>query len=271
ICSNAASTSPWRPTRWCRRTRSGSGSRSRQRTATMRSTSCARSWARSTSGSPSSISSTASCSERPAPLGPEAVQDGACAADTACMKSRVWRAYLAGGYDLLALWELVPALKTGPVFNLIALSSPVAIVLAVRRIPRERRPPWYLFALGQTLFVAGDVITYNYPKFFGGAELPFPSIGDVPYLAVYPCLIAGLLIIARRRTPGGDRESLIDSLIVAIGIGALAWVFVMSPTARDTTSTWLQRIVSMAYPFMDLMLLTVVVRLALGAGERPAA
>ncbi len=187
------------------------------------------------------------------------------------MKSRVWLAYLAGGYALLVLWELVPALNIGPVFNAIALSSPVAIVLSVRRIPREQRRPWYLFALGQTLFVAGDIITYNYPKFFGGAELPFPSIGDVPYLAVYPCLIAGLLIIARRRTPGGDRESLIDSLIVAIGIGALAWVFVMSPTARDTTSTWLQRIVSMAYPFMDLMLLTVVVRLALGAGERPAA
>jgi PAS domain S-box-containing protein len=186
------------------------------------------------------------------------------------MRRRAWLCYLAGGYGLLVLWELVGALKTGPVFNVIALSSPIAIVLAVRMHRPERPLPWYLFALGQTFFVAGDVITYNYDRFFG-TDLPFPSIGDFAYLAVYPCLIAGMLLLLRRRSPGRDREGLIDSLIVAIGVGTLWWVFLMSPTARDLSSTYLQRIVSVAYPFMDLMLLMVLVRLALGAGKRPPA
>ena len=88
------------------------------------------------------------------------------------------------------------------------------------------------------------------------------------YLSVYPCLIAGILMLVRKRNPGRDRESLIDSLIVAIGIGVISWVFLMVPTAADSESTLLQKVTSMGYPFMDLVLLTVVVRLVIGGGRR---
>jgi diguanylate cyclase (GGDEF)-like protein/PAS domain S-box-containing protein len=183
------------------------------------------------------------------------------------MRHRGWLLYILGGTLLLLGWEFVPPLKIGLVFNVIAFSSPVVIVLAVRTWRPEQRLPWYLFALGQTLFVAGDIITYNYEKLFG-SELPYPSIGDILYLSVYPCLIAGVLLMVRRRSPGRDREGLIDSLIVAIGIGTISWVFLMSPIARTPESNAIQRLVGMAYPFMDLMLLVVVVRLAMGPGRR---
>jgi diguanylate cyclase (GGDEF)-like protein/PAS domain S-box-containing protein len=183
------------------------------------------------------------------------------------VKRRAWLLYLLFGYALLAVWEFVPGAKVGPLFNAIALSSPVAIVVAVRMWKPAQRAPWYLFALGQTLFVAGDVITYNYERFFH-TELPYPSIGDVLYLAVYPCLVLGVLLIVRRRSPGRDREGLIDSLIVAIGVGTISWVYLMGPIASDSASRIIDRVVGMAYPFMDLILLTVVVRLAIGAGRR---
>jgi diguanylate cyclase (GGDEF)-like protein/PAS domain S-box-containing protein len=186
------------------------------------------------------------------------------------VKRRAWLLYLLCGFALLGVWEFVPGAKIGPLFNAIALSSPIAIVIAVRMWKPAHRAPWYLFALGQALFVAGDVITYNYDKFFG-TELPYPSIGDVLYLAVYPCLVIGVLLLVRRRSPGKDREGLIDPLIVAIGVGTVSWVYLMGPIASDSTSTLLQRLVGMAYPFMDLILLTVVVRLAIGAGKRTLA
>jgi diguanylate cyclase (GGDEF)-like protein/PAS domain S-box-containing protein len=131
------------------------------------------------------------------------------------------------------------------------------------------RAPWYLFAFGQTFFVVGDVITYNYEQFFG-TELPYPSIGDVAYLLVYPCLVGGLLLLIRERNPGRDRDSVIDSLIVAIGVGTMQWLFLMSPVAHDSASTILQKIVGMAYPFMDLILVTAVVRLASGREASPS-
>src|SRR3972149_958684 len=104
------------------------------------------------------------------------------------------------------------------------MTSPGAIVVAVRLWGTEQRAPWYPFALGQAFFVAGGVITQNYERLFG-TTLPFPSLGDVYYLAIYPCTIAGILMLVHRRTPGRDREGLIDSLIVAIGIGTISWVF----------------------------------------------
>ena len=183
------------------------------------------------------------------------------------MRARAWLLYLGGGIAALLGFLLVPHMRQGWVFNLISLSSPVAIVAAVRIWKPEVRTPWYLFALGQTFFVIGDVITYNYDRFFG-TELPYPSIGDVAYLLVYPCLVGGLLMLIRKRTPGRDRDSVIDSLIVAIGVGTMQWVFLMSPVAHDSASTLLQKLVGMAYPFMDLILLTAVVRLAMGAGRR---
>src|SRR5262245_13737718 len=183
------------------------------------------------------------------------------------MKQRAWFLYLCGGIAALLMFLFAPGMRQGWFFNLIALSSPVAIVIAVRMWKPKVRLPWYLFALGLTFFVIGDVITYNYDTFFG-TELPYPSGGDVAYLSVYPCLVAGLLMLIRKRNPGRDRESVIDSLIVAIGVGVISWVFLMAPTAADSASTIVQKLVSMGYPFMDLVLLTVVVRLVISPGRR---
>src|SRR4030067_1208076 len=138
---------------------------------------------------------------------------------------------------MLLAFLFAPGFRQGWLFNLSSFASPAAIVLAIRVWRPAVQLPWCLFALGQTLFVVGDVITYNYATWFNGAELPFPSIGDVLYLSVYPPLIAGILLIVRRRNPGRDRESVIDSLIVAIGIGVIAWVFLMAPTAKGRLST----------------------------------
>ncbi len=183
------------------------------------------------------------------------------------MRRRAWFLYLFAGVATLMAYLLVPGMRQGWLFNLIALSSPVAIVIAARTLPPEDATPWYLFALGQAFFVAGDVITYNYETFFMRTA-PFPSAADAMYLSVYPCLIAGILELVRRRSPGRDRDSVIDSLMVAIGVGVISWAFLMAPTAQDANASLLQKLVSVSYPFMDLFLLTALVRLVIGPGRR---
>ncbi len=184
---------------------------------------------------------------------------------------RTWLLYLAAGALPLALFLFdVINLRLGPLFNVIGLSSPIVIVIAVRIHRPEHRLPWYLVAVGQTLFILGDVITYNYDRFFG-TELPFPSVGDLFYLSVYPFLVGGILLLIRARSPGRDSASLIDSLIISIGVGTLSWVFLISPYFQDPTLTLNQKLVAMAYPLMDLILFSVAVRLTVGAGRRPAA
>jgi two-component system cell cycle response regulator len=55
-----------------------------------------------------------------------------------------------------------------------------------------------------------------------GRALPFPSIADPVYLAVYPLIVGGLLVMIRRRNPGRDWASLIDAMILTIGLGLLS-------------------------------------------------
>lgn len=184
------------------------------------------------------------------------------------MRGRGWLVYLGLGTLALTAYLFVHPIRVGPFFNLICFSAPIAIVVSVMTQRPARRLPWLLFALGQTLFVAGDVLTYNYERFFG-TSLPFPSVGDAFYLAVYPCLILGLLMLTRRRSPGRDRESVLDAMIVATGVGVVSWVLLMAPIARSNDLDVISKLVSIAYPLMDLILLTAAIRLAVGTGKRP--
>ena len=100
-----------------------------------------------------------------------------------------WLAYpLWAG--LVAVLYLTGPLNSGPVYNLLGASSAVAVALGAARHRPRGRGGWYLVALGEALFVAGDVLAYNYDRLFG-EPLPFPSIADPVYLLMYPCVRAG--------------------------------------------------------------------------------
>ncbi len=184
------------------------------------------------------------------------------------MRNKAWFLYLCGTAITMAVY--FSSGHHAILFNLISLSSPIAIIVAVRLHALKNPMPWYLFALGQTLFLAGDVITYNYATFFH-TEAPYPSIGDIAYLSVYPCIVAGLLLLIRQRRSAGDRGSLIDAAMITIGIGTLSWVFLIAPYATDGTLGVLEKSASMAYPFMDLLLITFAVRLAIGGVRKTPA
>jgi diguanylate cyclase (GGDEF)-like protein/PAS domain S-box-containing protein len=186
-----------------------------------------------------------------------------------------WSAYLVAVTSLTTAYVTAHFvgphwLNSGPVFNLIGGSVVVALVVGARRNSRDRRLPWYLLALAQTFFVTGDVLAYNYTRFFG-APLPFPSIADAFYLAVYPLLVAGLVLMIRQRSEPRNGASVIDALMFTVAAAALSWVYLMAPYAHDHTLSLTTKLTSIAYPVCDIMLLGVVLRLALGSCRRGAA
>jgi diguanylate cyclase (GGDEF)-like protein/PAS domain S-box-containing protein len=186
-------------------------------------------------------------------------------------RSYAWLAYLGVSILLTGAYLFLPALTgNGPLINLIGLSSPIAIAIGIRLHDPEARNAWLLFVLGQFLFFAGDLYTYSYPKLLG-VDVPFPSLGDAIYLTVYPCLMAGLLILAKRRNPQRDRTALIDSLIITIGIGLLSWVFLIAPNIHLSGLSVLAKGVSAAYPLGDVLLLAAAIRLAVDTGKRAPA
>ena len=182
------------------------------------------------------------------------------------VRGRVWFLYVIGALATVAGYYASGQMVL--VFHVIGLSAAVGILAGVFLHRPQHRLPWVLFALGQIFFVAGDVISYNYEKFFH-TDLPYPAISDALYLLVYPCLVAGILLIVRRRSAGRDRGGLIDSAMVAIGLGVVSWVFLIAPYAHDTELLWYERATAMAYPLMDLLLMAVAARLIAGGGRKP--
>jgi diguanylate cyclase (GGDEF)-like protein/PAS domain S-box-containing protein len=163
-----------------------------------------------------------------------------------------------------------PLAGNGPLINLLGLSGVVAIVAGIRMNRPRARVAWWLFAAGQFLFFSGDIYTYSYPK-LTGTEVPFPSFGDALYVAVYPVLMAGLLALVRRRTPRRDHAALIDALILTVGVGLLSWVFIIAPNVHLSGLSLLAKLVSVAYPLGDVLLLAAAIRLAVDTGRKAPA
>src|SRR6476619_5811737 len=107
---------------------------------------------------------------------------------TAAPKTRAphaWQAVLAAGAAMLALYLFVPPFRgSGPVMNLLGLMPVVAILAGIRIYRPDYAAPWRWCAAGFLLFWLGDLYTYSYPHLLN-QEVPFPSVGDAFYLAVY--------------------------------------------------------------------------------------
>ena len=117
-----------------------------------------------------------------------------------------WAVYLVVGTLLCGVYLAVPPFKgSGPLMNLIGLSPVIAILVGITWHRPASRLPWYLLAGGSALFWLGDLYTYSYPHLLG-AEVPFPSLGDAFYVAMYPVMMAGLLLLVRRRSRVGSQR-----------------------------------------------------------------
>ena len=177
------------------------------------------------------------------------------------MFPRAARVFVGAEVVLGVLYFLLdPSGLRAAVFTAVSLGMVVAVVVGARRWRPSVPMAWYLIAGGQLLFSIGDAISF-YREWVLGSEVPFPSVADGFYLAFYLMLTAALLLLVRGRAPGRDLASLIDATIITTGIGMLSWVFLIGPYVRLPDLSLPQRLVSIAYPLGDLMLLAVAVRL----------
>jgi signal transduction histidine kinase len=182
-----------------------------------------------------------------------------------------WRIWLGIGTGLCIAYYVVPAAAAKlVVWPVIGLSSAGAIVVGTRWHRPKPAAAWYLLAAALVALTTGDTL-YNVRVRLLHSGQVFPSVVDLCYLLTYPLLIVGLLLLIRRRSPGRNVPSLIDATIITIGVGLLSWVFLIAPYVHARELSLAQRLVSIAYPLGDVLVLAVATRLAIGTGRRPPA
>jgi signal transduction histidine kinase len=157
--------------------------------------------------------------------------------------------FLAGGLALTVAYFAIPrGAAQNDLYDAIGVASALAIVLGVR-LNRPGFPlPWLLFAAGNLLFAVADII-FNHL-----VNPPVPSVADWFYLAGYPLLAAGLLLLLV--SAGGHHRipALGEAAIVTVAFALFQWVWVVDGIV-DGNGGFAQRAIDAAYPSMDVVLL----------------
>jgi diguanylate cyclase len=159
--------------------------------------------------------------------------------------------------DLITKWLL----------NLVLVGA--VVVCAARAVAvAADRWAWVAIAGGMLLWTvanAGWTIAYG-----DVAEPPFPSVADALWLAWYPAVYAGLVLLVRRRVRAFYASVWLDGLIGGLTVAAFGVVLVVAPVAHSATGTAAAVIVNVAYPLGDLLLASFVVGVFALSGWRPS-
>ncbi len=157
-----------------------------------------------------------------------------------------------------------------PAWSVLGLSAVAAIAYGIYRYRPKTPIAWWFIGGGVLLFITGDTIYKSWHQIIGNQNIPFPSFIDAIYITMYPVLAIGLLMLARSRARGSDRASLLDALMITIGVGLLSWIFLIGPNVRAPGGL-LVRCTAAAYPLGDVLVLAMLAHLWSAGGLRNTA
>jgi diguanylate cyclase (GGDEF)-like protein/PAS domain S-box-containing protein len=153
--------------------------------------------------------------------------------------------------------------------------SPASILAAVLAGAAARgstdpaaRRTWWLLAAALACYSAGNLLHATYWLFDVD---PFPSIGDVFYLAFYPLVFAAVLTVVRAAAVRVQWARLaLDTAILLLGFGGFFWFFVIAPTAASPHEEDLLRFVlAQSYIAMNCVVLLACGVLLMHSGAAP--
>ncbi|HEU5404650.1 MAG TPA: GGDEF domain-containing protein, partial [Gaiellaceae bacterium] len=127
--------------------------------------------------------------------------------------------------------------------------------LARALLVRAERSAWFFVGAGLLATTCGDIV---YDFWFHGNP-PFPSAADVGYLAFYPLLYVGIVLLLRTRVSTFSPSLWLDGLLAATAAGALGTSVLLEVVVRSTHGSPLVVVTNMAYPLGDVLLLALLV------------
>jgi signal transduction histidine kinase len=156
---------------------------------------------------------------------------------------------LAVGVLPIAVYLFVGGQAQDAVYGTIGALAAVTIAVGTRLHRPARALPWWLFAAGTALFAIADDVNDAM-----GDDLPVPSAPDAFYLAGYPLLAVGLLLLLFESGSHRRLAALGDAAILTLAFVLVQWVFVIDAIV-DGPGGVAERTVSALYPSMDIVLL----------------
>jgi diguanylate cyclase (GGDEF)-like protein len=145
----------------------------------------------------------------------------------------------------------------------------LAVAICAARVwsRREDRWAWGLIAFGLLAWTAGDLVWTVWLNNL--ADPPAPSIADWLYLAMYPSVYAGLMLLIRSHRGRVATEQWLDGGVVALAMAAVGTGLILPTVLAMSQGHAVQDAVNLAYPLGDVTLLVFVAMAFALAAWRP--
>ncbi|MFD5321044.1 putative bifunctional diguanylate cyclase/phosphodiesterase [Streptomyces sp. NPDC127098] len=132
----------------------------------------------------------------------------------------------------------------------------------------ELRPAWTLFGLSSMMIGLGNAI-WGWYEVVLRESVPRTSLADVCYLLFAPLAIIGLLMFARRPATRAGWICLgLDAWLIGGSLMTLSWSVALAHTAQWRGETVARAALALAYPLLDIALVSMVLVLHFRHGTR---
>ncbi|MET8676679.1 EAL domain-containing protein [Streptomyces sp. NPDC004647] len=142
-----------------------------------------------------------------------------------------------------------------------ALAAAVSCLCRARIRPGGVRPAWLFFAASSAMAGLGNVV-WGWYEVVLRQPVPSPSIADFCFLLFAPPAIVGLLILAKRPVTKARWVCLLlDAWLIGGSLLTISWSLALAHTAHQGGASVSEAALSLAYPLLDIVLVSMVLAL----------
>ncbi|AJF67424.1 putative bifunctional diguanylate cyclase/phosphodiesterase [Streptomyces vietnamensis] len=139
-----------------------------------------------------------------------------------------------------------------------ALTAAVSCFLYGRGHRGSARPAWLLFAFSSFMAAAGNAV-WGWYEVVLRTEVPDSSVADLCFLLFAPPAIVGLLVLAKKPVTRAGWVCLgLDAWLIGGSLLTLSWSLALARTAHFEGESVAQAALSLAYPLLDIVLVSMV-------------
>lgn len=145
--------------------------------------------------------------------------------------------------------------------SIAAAVAAVSNFLYARSRRSRFRPAWLLFSLSSLMVSLGNGV-WGWYEVVLRVRVPTPSFADLFFLCFAPSAIIGLLVLAKRpMTKAGWICLALDAWLIAGSLITLSWSLALAHTAEFEGQSVSRTALSLAYPLLDIALVSMVLAL----------
>ena len=149
------------------------------------------------------------------------------------------------------------------IYVIVPVGAGVVLIDAAMTLSGKNRVAWLLIGVGVLSWALGEVIWAIY-EWLLATEVPYPGWADVFYVAGYPLVFVGVLMLPHVKSRGLERVRLfLDAGAGTIAVAAIMWVAYLNELIYfDAELSLLEQYINIMYAVGDLFLLIAVLILA---------